>query len=387
VQEKLWSQQFVALSLINFLVYLVFYLLMVVVASYAMEKLGALPRQAGLAAGIFLLSALIGRLFAGRYIEELGRKKMMYGGVFLFTLMLPLYFFVGGMNSFYLVRFLHGFGLGCATSAIATIIVFIIPKSRLGEGLSYYALSTTIAMALGPLFGMLLYREYGFRINLWVCAGIAFITVLLLLVLKVDVGQKLEKEQMLVGNGLAGFFASEVMPISLISMLLYLAYSSLTSFLTSYVKYIDLVKAGGFYFLVYSAAVFLSRPSMGRLYDRYGNKVIYPSFIIFTLGMLFLGAAQNAFMLLLSAVCTGFGFGNFTSLSKAEAVKNLPPGRIGLANATVLAISEIGSGVGPYCLGFFLPLVGYRMLYSLMGVLGIIGMVAFYLYCGKKQGH
>lgn len=385
MRENLWTQQFITLSLLNFLVYIVFYLLMVVVASYAMDELHAMPSQAGLAAGIFILSALLGRLFTGRYIEQIGRKKTMYGGIILFSIVLPLYFMLDSLQSFYLVRFLHGFGLGCSTAAIATIIVLIIPKSRLGEGLSYHALSATIAMALGPLFGMFLYRNYGFRANLWVSVALSAVTLLLLLIMKIDGGPALNAKQLIYGKGLAGFFAWEVLPISLISLVLYVAYSSLTSFLTSYVNFLGLASIGSFYFMAYSIAVFCSRPFVGKLYDKYGNKTLYPFFIIFSLAMLLLGTAYSSAALLCSAICSGLGFGNFTSLSKAVSVRDLPPGRIGLANSTLLAISEIGTGVGPTCLGLLLPITGYRNLYTSMSLCGLIGMAGFYLWYGHKQ--
>ena len=46
-----------------------------------------------------------------------------------------------------------------------------------------------------------------------------------------------------------------------------LAYSSVLSFLSSYVKVIDLVDVSTFFFIVYAVVITLTRPSTGRIFD------------------------------------------------------------------------------------------------------------------------
>lgn len=59
----------------KFFLYLVFYLLLVTIAVYAVEQLHATESQAGLVTGIFIVGTLIGRLFIGRMITTIGNKK------------------------------------------------------------------------------------------------------------------------------------------------------------------------------------------------------------------------------------------------------------------------------------------------------------------------
>ena len=56
LQEKLWTSDFIRLSLTSLFMYLVFYALMVVVTIYALEHMQASNAAAGLAAGDFLLA-------------------------------------------------------------------------------------------------------------------------------------------------------------------------------------------------------------------------------------------------------------------------------------------------------------------------------------------
>ena len=66
--ERLWTKEYAITTCVNFLVAMNYYLLMIIVSEYAMEKFGASEGAAGLSASIFVIGALIARFFVGRYI-------------------------------------------------------------------------------------------------------------------------------------------------------------------------------------------------------------------------------------------------------------------------------------------------------------------------------
>ncbi|MCS0543827.1 hypothetical protein NXY55_28030 [Aeromonas veronii] len=73
--QKLWTKDFIIVSSINFFLTFIFYLLVVIIAVYAVDEYGASTSQAGLVTGIFIVGTLIGRLFIVRYFDMIGRKK------------------------------------------------------------------------------------------------------------------------------------------------------------------------------------------------------------------------------------------------------------------------------------------------------------------------
>ena len=91
-QERLWTKDFITVSVINFLVFLIHLLLMVIIASYAIDRFHASTSVAGLVASIFIVGALIGRLGTGRFIEDIGSKRVLIGGAVFFILTVALYF-------------------------------------------------------------------------------------------------------------------------------------------------------------------------------------------------------------------------------------------------------------------------------------------------------
>ena len=51
--------------------------------------------------------------------------------------------------------------LGVTSTAAAAVAALVLPLSRKGEGIGYFALSTNLAMVVGPLVGLLLMQYWG----------------------------------------------------------------------------------------------------------------------------------------------------------------------------------------------------------------------------------
>jgi MFS family permease len=80
-RDKIWTKDFIFLVLSNFFVSLTFYLLMTSMAVYAVKQFHATESRAGLAASVFIIGALFARIYAGKFIDVIGRKKMIYSGL------------------------------------------------------------------------------------------------------------------------------------------------------------------------------------------------------------------------------------------------------------------------------------------------------------------
>ena len=132
------------------------------------------------------------------------------------------------------------------------------------------------------------------------------------------------------------FVEKKVLFITFIAFLMGLAYSSVLSFLSSYVKVIDLVDVSTFFFIVYAVVITLTRPSTGRIFDVKGERyVMYPSYIFLTLGLFLLSMTTSGWMLLVSGGLIGLGYGTFMSNGQAVCLQESPsPHRIGIALST-----------------------------------------------------
>lgn len=382
----LWTMDFLIDSMTNLFIYLAYYLLMVTIAVYATDNLQASPSEAGLASGIFIVGALFARIFAGRSIERVGRKRMLYFGLTFFLITTLLYFKITSLQFLFVIRFLHGVGFGIASTATGTVVASIIPNERRGEGTSYYAMSVTLASAIGPFLGMFLNQQGSFSMML--ALVVMLLTVSLITVFFLQVPEAvLTKAQLdeMKGFALNNFFEVKAIPISIISVFVGLGFSSILSFLTSYTREINLIDAGSFFFIVYATSILLSRPLTGRWFDRKGeNFVMYPAFLLFAVGLIILSQAQQGLALLLAGGFIGLGYGTFLSSAQAITVKVSPRHRMGLATSTFFSFIDLGIGVGPFFLGFMIPVTGFRGLYVCAAIVVFACTILYYFLHGRK---
>lgn len=129
-KPRLWTKDFLVVSSINFLITLTFYSLVVTIAVYAVDEFNASESQAGLVTGIFIIGTLFGRLFIGRYIDSIGRKRTLFIGLLFFTLTAILYFVNLGLTFLLINRLIHGIAMGVASTATGTIVAQTIPATR-----------------------------------------------------------------------------------------------------------------------------------------------------------------------------------------------------------------------------------------------------------------
>ncbi|MGJ9457324.1 MFS transporter [Oceanobacillus sp. CF4.6] len=386
-KPKLWTKDFVIISSANFFVGLSFYLLMTTLAVYAIEEFNASQSKAGLAASIFIIGAVFSRLFAGKYIEVVGRRKLLYGSLLLFLIATILYFPVSNLNLLLLVRFIHGAAFGSASTAMSAAAMDMIPMERKGEGTSYYMLSASAATAIGPFLGLFITQHTDFSMIFVVCTVFSIITILITLFTKIPKAEITADQLQAMKSGfkLKDFFEKKALPISIMMVLMGIAYSGIVSFINSYAIDIQLEDAASVFFIVYAVFLIISRPIAGRLQDIKGdNIIIYPALVLFTLSLFLLSQAQSGFILLLSGALLALGFGTMMSSAQAIAVKESPKHRVGLAASTFYICMDSGMGIGPFLIGFIVPLVGYRGMYLTMAVIVFLSIFLYYFLHGKK---
>lgn len=358
-----------------------YYLLMIIVSEYAMNEFGASSSQAGFAASIFVIGALIARLFAGKWIARIGYKKMLCVGVIASIVITLAYFWVNGIVLLLVIRFLHGAAFGITSTSSATIVADIVPVDRRGEGIGYYSLSQTLATAIGPFLGMFLSQHGSYGMIFVACTITSAISVAITPFLSLR-KTELTEEQIKGMHGFkpSNFIERKAVPISIIALLIYVCYSSVVSFLTVYSKEIHLVDAASFFFIVYAVVVLASRPAVGRTFDRRGENVImYPAILIFAIGMFLFSQSYYGIVLLLAAAFIGLGLGAIQSSTQTIAVKVTPYHRMGLANSTYFMLADVGMGLGPLLVGFLIPFSGYRGMYTVVTIVALACIFLYYL--------
>lgn len=374
-QTSIWTRPFFMALVNNFFIFLVFYSLLTVLPLYVIDELHGTEGEAGLATTIFLLSAIIVRPFSGKIIELLGRKKTLIISVMFFGISSFIYFWV---NDFYLLmglRFFHGIWFSIGTTVLVAIAADMIPPHRKGEGLGYFAMSMNLAVVVGPFISLALIQWIPYSA---LFMGLAFVIVIgFLCSFGIQVSEEYREEV----SGRLTFkdlIEIKAIPISLVGFLTSFAYSGIMSFISVYAKSVGLFESVSLFFVVFAAAMLLSRPYTGRLYDRSGpNAVIYPSLIIFAIGLILLSATHSVFLLLVAGTLIGLGYGALLPSFQTMSIQAAPKRRTGHATATFFIFYDLGIAVGSFVLGVVSSQFGFSTLYIICSGVILVTIVVY----------
>lgn len=377
--ERLWTKNYVLNLINNLLMFIVFYLFMIYTTKFAMTEFNASVSQAGLAAGIFIISALLARLFAGRYMDFIGRKRMMMASMVVYAICTFFYHFISSMNFLLAVRFVHGASYGIISTVMATAIVSVIPAARRGEGIGYFSLSITLASAIGPFLGIMLPQInplYALLLCDIICVASVVMTYCTTVPeIKVGFRQRVEMKSL----RLRTFLEPTAIPIAIVALLGAIGYSAIMSYIGAYSEAIGLLLGGSLFYVSYSLACLVFRPLSGIILDRYGNHVVMvPTLACMIFGFLAVAMAHSNIVLLIGAALIGIGYGTIPSAGQAIAVQKVKPNRFSMATATLYMALDAGNGIGPGILGLIVPEYGFRAVYLCSAA---VSLIAFAYYC------
>ena len=309
LNEKLWTKKFLALTLTNGLFFCGFHILLPTIPLYAAQQ-GGTSLQVGLIAGIFVFSAIFIRLFTEYGKNKFGKKNCLFIGIAISFLSAASYLIWNSVAELLAIRVIHGIGFGIATTFYATIAADVIPSSRLGEGMGYFGLGTTVAMAIAPALGIWILNEYGFAsvfVIAVLCQVIAFVGTRFCSIpsaMPVDDFQN-KKNSSLVDK----FMERGTRFPALLTVLFGISYGSVLNFIAVFAKEVHIANPG-YFFLLGTICVCLSRTVTGRIFDKKGpGWVILPGSILFLLSFVMLNMTTSLGVLLGASVLYGLGLG------------------------------------------------------------------------------
>jgi MFS family permease len=387
-KERLWTRELILSALANLFLGLVFYLLMTTMALYAVARFGASDTLGGLTSSMFVIGATAARLFAGNLVDLIGRRRalLIFMAVFLAASVsyLPIDSFQS-IGALLAIRAIHGVAFAIASTAASALAQARIPASRRGEGTGYYALSLTLAPALGPFLALLLVQRTGYP-ALFIAASVMSLLGMLvsLFVRSADAPLSPAERARLRRFHPRDMLHVNVIPVATFMFVTSLAYSGVLTFLEAYADGHGLTTGASLFFLVYAAVLFVSRFVAGRIQDVRGdNLIVYTALVAFTAGLVVLAVARADAVLLVSGGLIGMGFGTLVSALQAVAVNRVPVQRIGVAISTHFFMIDLGIGVGPVFLGLLLAHTGYSGMYLLLAGVVVFSAGLYHLVHGR----
>ncbi|MFE4428896.1 MFS transporter [Peribacillus butanolivorans] len=372
--QRIFNKSFLFLFISNFLVFIGFEMLLPILPAYLLS-MNASSIQVGLVTSLFTIGAVLIRPFVGYYLIDNQRKSLAISASAALVIITMLYPFLNIIWLFLLLRLFHGAAWGVSTTANSTIVVDLIPKTRLGEGMGYFSISTTVGAIIAPSLGILIYDSFSFDILIWSSVVLSLLAVIALQFVYSPTTVKREKQPF---RFLDMIFEKDVWFPALLTVITTLGFGAIITFLVLFGKQKGLDHIFLF-FLINATVATLLRPFTGKWYDKKGPwSIIIISAVLGFLSLVMLSYATNDLHLIIAAILFGAGYGTVMPCLQTWTVQKVSEEKSGAANATFFSSFDVGVGVSAFVLGILAEWISLEMIFRVVSLSFIIVAVLVY---------
>ena len=364
-RERVYTSSFILLFLMEFTIFVTFYMLLPTVPLY-IKDLGGTNSTVGLVIGIAGPIAAFGVPLYGLGVDRWSRKGMAIVGLAVNVVGALVMIIVVSPLMMLIPTILRRVGSGATGAATRTLILDIAPASRRGEALTNFATSHNIAIAFGPAVGLWLYHGFGATQLFVVCAAVMAGATLFLFPVKVSHGAQANRPSPKRGGAqshgeehgearkdtwLDKLIVREALIPGITVLLLSAAYLATTTFV-SLLGEERAVPNYEWFFVLYAVVVISGRLITGRISDTYGRAIILLPSLALTLGcMITLAFTYSTAGFLAAAFMLGLGFGTGQPMIQAIAADWSPPEKYGRAMSMMMGGFSFGSAGGTVFVG------------------------------------
>ena len=384
MKDRLFTKDYLAINLANFLLYFAFWFLMPILPFYLSDVFAANKATIGAVLSSYTIAGLCIRPFSGYLLDTFSRKPLYLFAYFIFTAIFGGYLLAFTLTLFIFFRVIHGLAFGMVTVSSNTIVIDIMPSSRRGEGLGYYGLSNNIAMSIGPMTGLFLH-DTGVDYPLIFCisSAVCFCGFICACIVRTPYKPSVKRSAL----SLDRFILLKGLPAGFSLLLLSVPYGMTTNYVAMYAKQIGITHSTGFFFSLMAVGMATSRLFSGRLVDK-GKllQVIQLGLYLVCLCFFSISACGwivdyypsfTEYFFFGIALGLGVGFGSMFPAYNTLFVNLAPNSQRGTATSTYLTSWDVGLGIGMITGGYIAEISTFKMAYLFGALLTILSLFYF----------
>ena len=350
INNKLWTKSFIAACIGNFLLFFAFYLLVPIFPLYLIDEHAASKSLIGILLASYTIAALLIRPFAGFVLDMVYRKPIYLVAFLLFVVTFVGYPIANSIGLFLFFRILHGFTFGFVTTAGNSLIVDVTPAERRGEGLGFFGVANTIAMAVGPMTGLYLHDYYSYDVIFYTAIGSGLVGFIFASMIKAEnksskTSQPIAWDRFFLFKGFNAGFAL---------LLIGIPYGMIVTYIALYGREIGIKSGIGLFFSFMAVGLTISRFFSGRLVDQgklvpvitWGTALSLLSFLMLAALKLIDNNHIVLIMFYVVSLLMGVGYGLIFPAYNTLFVNLAPNNRRATASSTYMTSWDIGIGLG-----------------------------------------
>jgi MFS family permease len=344
VPEPLFTRRFFGLWFFAFITFFAAFQLLPAVP-FRIIHLGGSKAQAGWFLSVYAFASAFSAPLMGNLADHIGRKRMLMTASLLFVLFSLLYGVITLVPLLLAIAIVHGSLWSGLIASSSAIMSEFIPESRRNEGLAYWGLSSTAAIALAPAAGLIIFERGGWMM---LCGELAFLSALTFAWASrlPVIHERIESS-----HSFREAWDLQVIRPSLSLSVICFGYGGVTSYVAILSRERG-IRPESLFFTVFALSIVLVRIFTSRLGDRLGPKaMLYPAYAAIPISFALLSIATTHWQLVASAVLFGFGMGaaypafaNFLLMNTDPKRRARTFGSIVMAFDTGIAIGSLGIG-------------------------------------------
>ena len=347
-------------------------------APYRVLELGGTAAAAGLFLGLLAYSSAFSAPVTGPIGDRLGHRRVLIVVSLTLAVFSASYAVIPDHRLLLVVVAVHGLFWSALLSSSGAYMTATIPASRRAEGLSYWGLTSIIALGAAPALGFWVHR-FG-----WATLCLEIMTLNLVMAaiawrLPDDRHPPDPASPAAAPKRLHQLVEWRVMLLSIAMAMISFGYGALTSFSALFADALR-VTPRSLFLTAMAVAVCAGRLLVGRTLDRIGyRRVLLPCLIAPPIGLLLLSGAQGPISFLTAALVFGAGFGLMYPSYTAYVLEHLPANRRGAAFGAMLAAFDTGIGTGSSAMGWLVHHFWFRVGFIVAAAIAAFALPYFLL--------
>jgi len=335
---------------------------------YAAGPLGGDAFVVGLVVGIFSLSSIVLRPFAGRWADRRGRRIMLISGAALQVLAAAGHLVATTVPVMIVMRLLLGAAEAVYFVAAMAAATDLAPEHRRGEAISLMSTSLYLGVAIGPVLSEVLYDMGSFS-AIWIAAALISVVAV---ALSWTAPETLPREARRTGDQGAFLHRRGIVP-GLLVLCGAWGMGAYFAFLPLLTDELGLGGAGG-YLALFALVVIGLRLVGARWPDRFGAARLSGTALVFSaLGMVIAGLFPTELGLWVATVVFAAGVAFTFPAIVAMATQGVPADERGAVVGTTGVFLDVAFGLSPAVLGLVAASTGYPPTFLISSVVAATG--------------
>jgi len=350
-REPLLTWPFLRICLCAFIAFIAAFQLFPTIP-FRLIDLGASRAQAGLFLTVYTWASALSAPFTGALADRFGRRRMLVVAAAAFALFSVLYGVVTPIPLLLVVACLHGFFWSGMLSATGALITDVIPLARRTEGIGYYGMAATAAVAVAPAIGLALYH-HGWGALMLELAALALVLVVMATFVRERSGAAApaaaggETSRPRLREAIDWRVVGSASGLFLVA----LPYGGITSYAALFADERGIHPRSLFY-TVFAVTVLVTRVVVPRLADlRSPQRLLVQSLLLVPPGLALFGLAHTRAALVVASLVFATGFGGAYPTFMTWVLARTDPRHRAATFGSVLLAFDTGIGAGSMVVG------------------------------------